>query len=148
MHIILLQDVDKVGKAHEIVKVKDGYGRNYLIPQGLAIVANASNKKVAEERARQAERRRAKIMAQLADVAKLFEGKTLKIGAKTGQTDKIFGSITNIQLSQSIKEQLGADVDRKQIEVPEDIRTLGTYTAKVALHKELVLDVPFEVVEE
>lgn len=148
MHIILLQDVDKVGKAHEIVKVKDGYGRNYLIPQGLAIVANASNKKVAEERARQAERRRAKIMAELADVAKLFEGKTLKIGAKTGQTDKIFGSITNIQLSQSIKEQLGADVDRKQIEVPEDIRTLGTYTAKVALHKELVLDVPFEVVEE
>jgi large subunit ribosomal protein L9 len=148
MHIILLQDVDKVGKAHEIVKVKDGYGRNYLIPQGLAIVANASNKKVAEERARQAERRRAKIMAQLADVAKLFEGKTLKIGAKTGQTDKIFGSITNIQLSQSIKEQLGADVDRKQIEVPEEIRTLGTYTAKVALHKELVLDVPFEVVEE
>jgi large subunit ribosomal protein L9 len=148
MHIILLQDVDKVGKAHEIVKVKDGYGRNYLIPQGLAIVANASNKKVAVERARQAERRRAKIMAQLADVAKLFEGKTLKIGAKTGQTDKIFGSITNIQLSQSIKEQLGADVDRKQIEVPEEIRTLGTYTAKVALHKELVLDVPFEVVEE
>lgn len=148
MHIILLQDVDKVGKAHEIVKVKDGYGRNYLIPQGLAIVANASNKKVAEERARQAERRRAKIMAELADVAKLFEGKTLKIGAKTGQTDKIFGSITNIQLSQSIKDQLGADVDRKQIEVPEDIRTLGTYTAKVALHKELVLDVPFEVVEE
>jgi large subunit ribosomal protein L9 len=148
MEIILTQDVEHVGKAHELVKVKDGYGRNYLIPKGLAIIANASNKKVAAERARQAERRREKIMAELADVAKLFDGKTLKIGAKTGQSDKIFGSITNIQLAAAIKDQLGADVDRKQIEVPEDIRTLGTYNAKVALHKELVLEVPFEVVTE
>ncbi len=148
MEIILTQDVEKVGKAHELVKVKDGFGRNYLIPKGLAIIANASNKKVAAERARQAERRREKIMAELADVAKLFEDKTLRIGAKTGQSDKIFGSITNIQLAAAIKDQLGADVDRKQIEVPEDIRTLGTYNAKVALHKELVLEVPFEVVTE
>ena len=148
MQIILTQDVEKVGKAHEIVKVKAGFGRNYLIPKGLAIIANPSNVKVAEERAAQAERRREKIMAELADVAKKFDGKTLKLGAKTGQTDKIFGSITSIQVASAIKDQLGADVDRKNIEVPEDIRTLGTYTAKVALHKELVLDVPFEVVEE
>lgn len=148
MQVILTQDVDNLGQAHQEVKVRDGYGRNFLIPQGLAVVANPSNKKIAEENARQAVRRREKLMASLQTVVKQFEGKVIKLGAKTGQSEKIFGSITNIQLAEAIKKQLGVDVDRKQITVPDDIRNLGQYSARVALHREVVIDVNFEVVEE
>ena len=87
-------------------------------------------------------------MASLQSVVKQFEGKVIKIGAKTGTSEKIFGSITNIQMAESIKKQLGIDLERKQITVPDDIRSLGSYTAKVALHKEVVIDVNFEVIEE
>ena len=148
MQVILTQDVEKLGNAHEVVKVRDGFGRNYLIPQGLAVVANPSNRKIATENAKQSGRRREKLMASLQSVVKQFEGKVIKIGAKTGTSEKIFGSITNIQMAESIKKQLGIDLERKQITVPDDIHSLGSYTAKVALHKEVVIDVNFEVIEE
>ncbi len=148
MQVILKTDLDNLGNAHQEVKVRDGYGRNYLIPKGLAVVANPSNRKIAAEEAKQTGRRREKLMATLQSVVKQFEGKVIRIGAKTGTTEKIFGSINNIQLADAIKKQLGVDLDRKQITVPDDIRSLGSYSAKVALHKEVVVDVNFEVIEE
>ncbi len=148
MQVILTQDVDNLGNAHQEVKVRDGFGRNFLIPQGLAVVANPSNRKIAAEGAKQSVRRREKLMTSLQSVVKQFEGKLIKIGAKTGQSDKIFGSITNIQMAEAIKRQLGIDLDRKQITVPDDIRSLGIYVAKIALHREVVIDVNFEVEDE
>ncbi len=148
MQVILRKDVDNLGNAHEEVKVRDGYGRNFLIPQGLAVVANSSNRKIASEEAKQGTRRREKLMASLKDIVSQFDGKSIKIGAKTGESDKIFGSITNIQMADAIKKQLGVDIDRKQIVVPDDIRTLGTYHAKISLHREVSVDVEFEVIKE
>ncbi len=148
MQVILKKDVDNLGNAHEEVKVRDGYGRNYLIPNGLAVVANASNRKIAAEEFKQTARRRERLMAELRDVAAKLEGKTVKVGAKVGQSDKIFGSITNIQLADAIKKQLGVDLERKHISVPDDIRSLGSYQARISLHREVALDLTFEVVEE
>jgi large subunit ribosomal protein L9 len=148
MQVILKKDVDNLGNAHEEVKVRDGYGRNYLIPNGLAVVANASNRKIAAEEFKQTARRRERLMAELRDVAAKLEGKTVKVGAKVGQSDKIFGSITNIQLADAIKKQLGVELERKHISVPDDIRSLGSYQARISLHREVALDLTFEVVEE
>jgi large subunit ribosomal protein L9 len=148
MQIILTQDVEHVGKANDLVKVKPGYGRNYLIPKGMAVLATKGNMKQLEERRKQAELRYEKVMSELRDVVAKFEGKTVQLGAKVGQSGKIFGSITNIQMADAIKKQFGVDVDRKNIEIPEDVKELGSYTAKVGLHKDLSIDVAFEVVSE
>jgi large subunit ribosomal protein L9 len=148
MQVILKKDVDNLGNAHEEVKVRDGYGRNYLIPNGLAVVANPSNRKIAAEEFKQTARRREKLMAGLRELAQKLEGKSVKVGAKVGQSDKIFGSITNIQLADAIKKQLGVDLERKQITVPDDIRSLGSYIARIVLHREVGVDLTFEVVEE
>ena len=148
MEIILLKDVDKVGFKHDIVSVKNGYGRNYLIPQKLGIIANASNRKRLEEFIRQEEAAELKKLDVYREMAEELKTVTLKIGAKTGTSGKIFGSVTNVQLAQAIKDQVGLDIDRRKIVIAEEIKTLGTYTAAINLHKEVPAEVSFEVMSE
>lgn len=148
MEVILLQDIDKVGDKHEVVDVKPGYGRNYLIPQGLAKIANAKNmaeldKIRAEETAREEANR-----AEYEAIAENLKGKVVKIGAKAGASGKIFGSVTNVQLAAAMKDQFGIDIPRKKIEILEEVKDLGSYTAQINLHPEVVATLNFEVVAE
>jgi large subunit ribosomal protein L9 len=148
MEIILRQDVQRLGSKDDIVNVKDGYGRNYLIPQGFASEASVSAKKVLAENIRQ----RAHKEAKLKDAALVLAGKLtelkVSIGAKTSTTGKIFGSVNNIQLAEAISAQ-GFEIDRKQITIPKDgVKEVGSYTAKIKLHREVIVDFNFEVVSE
>lgn len=145
MDIILLKDLDKVGKANEIITVKDGFGRNYLIPKGLAIVANKKNRGQIEERMRQAREAEERLISVFQGIKEKLDGKILRIGAKAGTSGKIFGSVTNVQVAQAIKDETGADVERRKIELVEEVKTLGNYAATVSLHKEVTFQVNFEV---
>lgn len=148
MEIILLQDIQNLGSKDDIVKVKDGYGRNYLIPQKMAIVATDSSKKVLAENIKQRAHKEAKLKEQALALAALLEGKEVVIGAKTSVSGKIFGSVNTIQLAEAINK-LGFDIDRKQIRLAEDsIKEVGKYTAKIKLHREVLVDFNFEVVSE
>jgi len=147
MDIILLADLDKVGDKHEVVTVKNGYGRNFLIPQGLALIANASNmKKLDDLKAKENAAEAAKV-GVYRDIATKLEGKTLKIGAKAGTSGKIFGSVTTIQIIQALKEQFDVEVLRKRVSL-EDIKEVGSYTATLNLHPEVVVELPIEVAAE
>ncbi len=148
MEVILLKDVEKLGDANTLVKVRDGYGRNYLIPNKLAVIANDGNRNMLKERQRQTNKKEEKMLAQIQGMMNRFKETVIKVGAKVGQSDKIFGSVTNVQLAEAIKKQLGVEIDRKKIHVPDDVKTLGTYTATINLQKEFKVDVQFEVVEE
>jgi len=131
MQIILIQDVDNLGAANEQVKVKNGYGRNFLIPQKLAVEANPSNIKQMEEKIKQQQKKEAKLLAEVnLVIAKLQEGPA-KIGAKTGTSGKIFGAVTSLQLSRAIREQKGYEIDRKRISLPDEVKELGTYKATI-----------------
>ena len=132
MEIILLQDIQNLGSKDDIVKVKDGYGRNYLIPQKMAIVANESTKKVLAENIRQRAHKEAKLKEAALALAAQLEGKAVVIGAKTSSSGKIFGSVNTIQLAEAINK-LGFEIDRKQIRIAEDsIKEVGQYTAKIS----------------
>ncbi len=148
MDIILLKDIDKVGNKHEIVKVKDGYGRNFLIPQGMAVVANAGNRKMLAELVKQEDRKESKRVDEYKEIAAKLADVTLKIGAKAGTSGKIFGSVTNVQIANALKDQAGVEIERKKIILEEDIKTLGTYSAKLNLHKDVQSSVAFEIIEE
>lgn len=148
MEVILLQDVENLGDKNDLVTVKPGYARNYLIPQRLAVTANKANKKQYEEWVRQADARQEKLMKELEAVVEKLKNNTVKVGAKAGTSGKIFGSVTSLQLSDAIKKQLNAPIDRKKIELPEDVKMLGEYTATVHLHKDVDVEVKFEVVAE
>ena len=146
MEIILLTDIANLGHKDDIVDVKQGYGRNYLIPQGYAILATPSARKVVAENLRQRAHKEAKLKAEAeAITAQLAEVK-LTIGAKTSSTGKIFGSVNSIMISESLKEK-GFDIDRKKIML-KDVKEIGTYTALIKLHREVKVDVEFEVVSE
>jgi len=148
MEIILIQDVKNLGNKDEIVKVKNGYGRNFLLPQGLGILASTSNRKVLSETQRQRAHKEEKIRTEAqASIEKLTKAK-IEIGAKVGESGKIFGSVNAIQLADALKK-LGFDIDRKNITLDsEGIKQLGTYTAHVKLYKDIKVDVEFEVVAE
>ncbi len=148
MEIILLKDVEKVGEKHTIVKVKDGYGRNYLIPQGFAIVANAANREKLDDIKKKEAEEEAARLAEYQAVAEKVEGKVLKIGAKAGTSGKIFGSVTNVQIANALKEQLDVEVDRRKIEIADEVKNLGDYSATLDLHPEVRVQVNFEVVAE
>lgn len=148
MEIVLLQDVENLGTQSELVKVKAGYARNYLIPKGMAIVANDSNKKHAEEIRKQGERREELLMSQLQDIVDALKNKTVTVGAKVGTSGKIFGSVTSIQLADAIKKQLHINIDRKKITILEEIKTLGTFKAEIDLHQDVKVETVFEVVGE
>ena len=148
MDIILLKDLDKVGDKYQVVTVKYGYGRNYLIPQKMAVIANATNMKKLDDLKAKEEAERAARLSEFQEVADQLKGKTLKIGAKSGTSGKIFGSITSIQLASALKEQFNVDVERRRVNLPDDIKSLGTYTAVLDLHPEVQANVEFEVVSE
>ena len=148
MEIILKQEVKNLGEKDELVKVRNGYAFNYLIPRGMAVVANESSKKVHAENMRQRAHKEAKLKDSAEKVAASLKDMLVRVGAKTGENGKIFGSVTSIQLADAFKK-LGVDVDRKAITLDADaIKQLGTYTAKVKLHKEVTTDFKFEVVSE
>ena len=148
MNIILKQDVDMLGSKFDVVTVKDGYARNFLIPQGLAVAATASNIKVNDEVIRQQAHKAAKAKEAATAIADKLESLSLKLGAKAGESGKIFGSVNSIQLADAI-QAAGYDVERKQISLADDtIKELGAYECTVKLHKDVVVTVKFEVVAE
>ncbi len=149
MEIILKQDMTGLGYKNDIVKVKDGYARNYLIPKGIAIIATESSKKVVAEIKRQKSFKEDKIIKEAETMAKALENLELRIGAKAGTTGKIYGSVNALQIANAIKEQKNIDIDRKMIEVDgEAIKEVGNYTAKINLHKEVKVDIKFKVEAE
>lgn len=149
MEVILKQDVQNLGYKDDIVNVKNGYARNYLIPKGIAILATEASKKVITENKKQKAFKEEKIRKEAEALGNKLTKLKLKIGAKTGTSGKIFGSVNAIQISQAIKDQLDLDIDRKLIEVDgESIKELGDYTARVKLHKEVAVEINFEVVSE
>lgn len=147
MDIILKQDVKNLGEKDDVVKVKAGYGRNFLIPQGFGILATESARKVLAENLKQAQFKQDKIRKDADEVAARLEGVKLTIGAKAGESGKIFGAVNTIQVADALKNQ-GFDVDRRRITFNEDPKFVGEYTATLNLHKEVKVQVPFEVVAE
>jgi large subunit ribosomal protein L9 len=149
MDIILKQDVQNLGYADDIVKVKDGYARNYLIPQGLAISASESNRKMLAETLKQRAFKLEKIRKEAEFLAGKIDGLTLKIGAKASEKGTIFGSVNNIAVAQALKEQHDIEIDRKKIMLSSDhIKELGTYTAQINIHKDIKVTVTLEVFAE
>jgi large subunit ribosomal protein L9 len=148
MEIILLKDVEHVGLAKSLVNVKAGHARNYLIPQGLAIVANKANKNSLMQEIIQQKEKAAKILEEAKALAEKFAQTILKVPAKSGTSGKIFGSVSTIQLSKILNETFGIEINRKDIKLPEDVKMLGTYTATVILHKDLHTTIKFEVFDD
>lgn len=147
MEVILKEDVPNLGYKDDIVNVKRGYGRNYLIPQGKAYIATESAKKVLAENLKQRAHKIEKIKNEAHELANKLEGVSLTIGAKTSSTGTIFGSVTNIQIADALKEK-GFEIDRKLILIKDPVKEVGTYKATVKLHKEVSVEIPFEVVSE
>lgn len=148
MEIILIKDVDNLGGRNELVKVKNGYARNFLIPQGFAVEANPSNRKQLGEKLKVAAKKEAAMLAQINSVvAKLQEG-PVRVGAKTGTSGKIFGSVTPLQISRAIRDQKGYEIDRKKISITDEVKELGTYKAAIDFGNGQSATVEFEVVAE
>lgn len=148
MEIILKEDIEKLGYKDDLVDVKPGYARNFLIPNGMAIIASPSEKKVREENLKQRAHKEDKLKAEATRIAEALADQTLKIGAKVGEAGKIFGSVNTIQVADAL-EAAGFTVERKRITIKnEPIREVGVYEADVVLHKEITQTVKFEVVGE
>lgn len=148
MDIILKTDVAKLGHKDDIISVKPGYGRNYLIPNGIAVLATESARKELAENLKQRAHKLAKIKQDAENLAAKMEGLTLTIGTKASSTGKIFGSVNSIQIAEALKEK-GFDIDRKIILVKEEaVKELGHYTAVVKLHREVSVNIEFDVVAE
>ncbi len=148
MNIILLDNIEKVGAKHDVVKVKDGYGRNYLIPKGLAIVANKANMARLDGLKKQAAKKEAAMVTTYQEFAAKLAAGTLKVTAKAGESGRLFGSVTAQHLAAAIKDQFGVDVDKRIVEMPEEVKELGQYDATVHFHAEVPAKVKFEVVAE
>lgn len=148
MEVILIQDVDNLGGSNELVKVKNGYARNYLIPQGFAVEASPSNRKQLEERLKQAKKKEEKMLAEINSVVSKLQESPLKVGAKTGTSGKIFGSVTPLQISRAIKDQKGYTIDRRKISIVDEVKELGTYKAAIDFGNGQSAEVEFEVVAE
>jgi large subunit ribosomal protein L9 len=147
MQVILIQDVNNLGGAHELVTVKNGYGRNFLIPSKLAVEANSSNLKQLHERTKQLAKKEEKL-AEFNNVVSVLQQAPLKIGAKTGTSGKIFGSVTSVQIARAIREQKGYEIDRRRIQIIDDVKELGNYKAKIDFGKGQEIEVDFEVTAE
>jgi len=148
MEIILKEDVTNLGHKNDIVTVRPGYGRNYLIPRGIAILATESAKKVFAENKKQQAHKEEKIRNEALELAKQLEGKKVTVGAKTSTTGKIFGSVNNIQIAEALQKE-GFSIERKNISIPEDtVKEVGSYKAQVKLHRDVKVEIDFEVVSE
>lgn len=148
MQVILIQDVDNLGGVNELVNVKNGYARNFLIPQKKAVEANSSNLKQMEEKQKQRAKREAKLLSEINSVVSVLKQSPLRIGAKTGTSGKIFGSVTSLQISRAIRDQKGYEIDRKRIAINEEVKELGTYKANIDFGNGNSTEVEFEVVAE
>jgi large subunit ribosomal protein L9 len=148
MEIILKQDIQKLGQRDEIVTVKDGYARNFLIPEGMAVQATASAKKMHQEILKQRAHKEDQLRDSALKMAENMKNVSLTIGAKTSTKGKIFGSVNTIQIAEALAEK-GFEVDRRNITIKEDlIKEVGNYTASVRLHKDVKVEVPFEIIAE
>jgi large subunit ribosomal protein L9 len=148
MKVILIQDVDNLGGNNELVTVRPGYARNYLIPSKLAVEANSSNLKMMDEKLKQSQKKEQKLLAEINSVIAVLKESPLKIGAKTGTTGKIFGSVTSLQITRAIRDQKGYEIDRKRITIPEEVKELGTYKAGIDFGNGNHTEVDFEVIAE
>jgi large subunit ribosomal protein L9 len=148
MNVILIKDVDNLGAAHEMVEVRPGYARNYLIPGKYAIEANAANTKIMEERRKQLKKKEDKLMAEINEVTEILKAAPVRVGAKTGTSGKIFGSVTAIQIARAISEQKGYDIDRRRITILDDVKEVGIYKVSIDFGKDKVVEIEFEVVSE
>jgi large subunit ribosomal protein L9 len=149
MEIILKKDVEKLGYSEDLVSVKPGYALNYLIPQGFAVVANDTNRKLLAQTLKMKEKRAEKMLAQITDIKARIAAITIQIGAKAGTTGKIFGSVSAFHIAEAIKKAADIEVDRRKITIVEgEVKNLGNYTAEVGLTKDHKLVVPFEVIAE
>jgi len=149
MQIILKQDVRNLGYKDDIVKVRPGYGRNYLIPNGIAILADATAKKIHAENVKQRAHKEAKVKAEAEKSAAKLKDIIVKVPTRIGENGKIFGSVTSVQLADALRS-LGFDIDRRNLSIDnaDSVKTAGTYTAKVRIHKDVVANFNFEVVGE
>jgi len=148
MEIILLKDIDRLGYKHDLVEVKPGYGRNFLIPTGQAVIANDSNKAKLDKILEEQESKEAARVEEYKALADKINDQTLKIGVKTGTSGKIFGSVTNVQISAALKDQMDVDVERRKIELSDEIKEIGDYTATVTFYKEIQAVVKLDLVKE
>lgn len=148
MQVILIQDVDHLGAANELVNVKNGYARNFLIPRKYAVEANTSNKKQLDERMKVQKKKEDAMLAEANKVISVLKESPLKIGAKTGTSGKIFGSVTSLQIARAIRDQKGYQIDRKRISIVDDVKELGTYKANIDFGNGNTTEVEFEVVGE
>jgi len=148
MEVILIKDVDNLGGINEVVKVKNGYARNFLLPNKLAVENSPSNKKQLEERMKQVKKKEDKMLAEINSVIAKLKEAPLKVGAKTGTSGKIFGSVTSLQLSRAIREQKGYEIDRRKIHIVDEVKELGTYKANIEFGGSQSTEVEFEVVGE
>lgn len=148
MQVILIQDVDHLGAANEVVTVKNGYARNFLIPRKFAVEANPSNKKSLDERMKVQQKKEAAMLAEINKVISVLKESPVKIGAKTGTSGKIFGSVTSLQIARAIKDQKGYQIDRKRITIVDDVKELGTYKANIDFGNGNTTEIEFEVVGE
>ena len=148
MQVILIQDVNNLGGANELVTVKSGYGRNFLIPKKLAVEANPSNLKQLNERLKQQAKKEAKLLAEINNVIAVLNQGTLTIGAKTGTSGKIFGSVTSVQIARAIREQKGYEIDRRRIQILDEVKELGTFKAKIDFGNGNETEIGLEIVAE
>ncbi len=148
MQVILIQDVNNLGGANELVTVKNGYARNFLIPQKLAVEASSSNIKQLAERLKQIKKKEDKMLAELNKVVAALQSGPVTIGAKTGTLGKIFGSVTTVQVAKAIREQKGYEIDRRRIQLLDDIKELGSFKAKVDFGNGNETEISLEIVAE
>lgn len=148
MQVILVQDVNNLGGMHELVSVKNGYARNYLIPQKMAVEANPSNMKMLEEKQKVKARKEEKLLSAINEVVNKLKEGALKIGAKVGTSGKIFGSVTSVQISRAIREQKGYEIDRRRITILDEVKEPGTFKAKIDFGNSNETEVEFEVIPE
>ena len=148
MQVILIQDVNNLGGVNELVKVKNGYARNFLIPQKMAVEASSSNLKMREEKLKVQVKKEAKLLAAINEVISKLKDGALTVGAKVGTSGKIFGSVTSVQISRAIREQKGYEIDRRRITIVDDVKELGTYKANIDFGNGNITEVEFEVIAE
>ena len=148
MQVILIQDVDNLGGANELVTVKNGYARNYLIPHKFAVEASPSNMKQLEEKQKVKSKKEAAMLAEINKVIDVLKASPVKLAAKTGTSGKIFGSVTSLQIARAIRDQKGYEIDRKRIHITDEVKELGTYKASVDFGNGNTTEIEFEVAGE
>jgi len=148
MQVILLKDLDNLGYKYDVVGVKDGFGRNFLIPKKVAIIANEANMAKLEKIKGEEAAKEAAKLGEYQEMATKLEGQTLKIGVKSGTSGKIFGSVTNVQVTNAIKEQFGIEIERRKIALPDDMKEIGVFQAVLNLHPEVTANLNLDLVKE